>query len=116
MNTTNRSATPEELALRAEFEADEDGLDLPYEQWLEHKILMIRSAASGSWTAPYVGVSDKGLLHHIRLVPDFMDLEAAGFSHGLALGGDGFPSEAEAQAFAQRVNAFMRAMMAESEL
>lgn len=53
-----------------------------------------------------------GLLPYLRLTPDFMDLEAAGFSHGLGLSGFG-KNQDEVERFADRVEAFMDALIAD---
>lgn len=72
------------------------------------------------WTQIYWGTAPgrEGLHPFVRLVPNFMDTEAAGFSHGIGLGHGPFDSEDEANQAADAYDRFLDAMLddlAESE-
>jgi hypothetical protein len=64
------------------------------------------------WTKTYWDLDPETgkLAPYIRLVPDFMDLEDAGYSHGLSLGGFR-PDEEDAKEFAKSVDRFMDALI-----
>lgn len=64
------------------------------------------------WTMIYWDLDPETgkLAPYIRLVPNFMDLEDAGYPHGLSLGGFR-PDEADAKAFAESVDRFMDALI-----
>lgn len=52
---------------------------------------------------------------HVRFTPEFMDLEAAGYSHGLSIGNTNFGTKEEAEVFANSVAVFMEKMLEEME-
>jgi hypothetical protein len=52
------------------------------------------------------------LAPYVRFTPEFMDLEAAGFSHGLSIGGF-FETEKQAVAWADTMDAFFNTMVKE---
>ncbi len=70
------------------------------------------------WTSIYWGTTleKPGLHPFVRLTPDFMDLEAAGFSHGLGLGHGPFESESAANKAADAFDRFFEAMLEDLEL
>jgi len=48
---------------------------------------------------------------YVRLCPNFMDTEAAGYSHGLSIGNISFETKEEAESFAKNVDSFIYAMI-----
>lgn len=70
------------------------------------------------WTSIYWGTTPgkAGVHPFVRLTPDFMDLEAAGFSHGLGLGHGPFESESEAIKAADAFDRFFDAMLDDLEM
>lgn len=48
------------------------------------------------WTQIYWDADDNGMFAYIRFVPDFLDLEAAGFPHGISIGGIHYATEEDA--------------------
>lgn len=67
----------------------------------------------GRWTMVYGDSAAEGLVYYVRFVPDFMDLEAAGFPHGLSIGNVHFASEDEAKALANAIEAFCDRMLSD---
>jgi hypothetical protein len=64
------------------------------------------------WTQIYWDVNEKTgkLAPYVRFSPEFMAMEAAGFSHGLSIGGF-FETEEQAIAWANRLDTFFNAMI-----
>jgi hypothetical protein len=54
---------------------------------------MSRLKRPSKWTGIYMGTGDLENPWYIRLAPDFMDLSAAGFGHGLSISGNTFPTK-----------------------
>lgn len=66
------------------------------------------------WTHIYWDADNNGkLFAYIRLVPDFMDTEAGGFSHGISLGCLRFDTKEEAEKVADCYDKFLDVMAAE---
>ncbi len=65
------------------------------------------------WVTIYhdIDPETKTLKPYLRLTPEFMDLKAAGRPHGLMIGGDFRDTLAEAERFADSVEAFLDAMI-----
>lgn len=73
---------------------------------------VLPSRDSGRIDSKFTWIMQDGLLHVVRLVPKFMDLEKAGRPWGLGLG-QRFTSDIEAHAFADSVDKFMLQMIEE---
>lgn len=69
------------------------------------------------WTQIYWGTAygKQGLHPFVRLVPNFMDTEAAGFSHGIGLGHGPFESEAAALLAADSFDNFLDSMLEDAK-
>ena len=65
------------------------------------------------WTAIYWAVEDGELRPCVRLTPDFLEMEKLGFSHGLSVSPT-FATEEEATRYADRIDAFIEAMVREA--
>jgi hypothetical protein len=62
------------------------------------------------WTQIYWDSIEGSLRAYVRFVPDFLDTEAAGFSHGISLGNVNFATEKEANEFADSADVFFNKM------
>ncbi|WP_407304028.1 hypothetical protein [Acinetobacter sp.] len=66
------------------------------------------------WTKVYFGADvEKDKPWYIRFVPDFVDLEAAGFSHGLSISGNFFATREAAEKAANLYDKFFDAVAKE---
>lgn len=70
------------------------------------------SRRNSRWTSIYWGPAPNkpGLHPFIRFTPTFMDLEAAGFPHGIGLAHTSFDTEEEAIRVADTLDKFFEAM------
>lgn len=66
------------------------------------------------WTSIYWTLQDGELRPCVRLTPNFLEMEKLGFSHGLSVS-PACTSEEEANLYADRIDAFIEAMVRESE-
>lgn len=64
------------------------------------------------WTHVYFDASNHLQPHYIRFTPDFFDLEAAGFGHGLSLSGNTFATKEGAERAADVYDKFFDVMEA----
>lgn len=62
------------------------------------------------WTHIYWDFIEGKMKAYIRFVPDFMNTEAAGFSHGISVSGNSFDTAEEANIHADRIDKFMDEM------
>lgn len=69
---------------------------------------------SSLWTSVYADNSAQGLVWYVRFTPGFMDLEAAGWSHGISIGNTNFATEEEATQFALMLDKFFNTMLREA--
>ena len=67
-------------------------------------------ARDRKWTWICFDAVDGKMKAYVRLIPSMMDTEAAGRSWGFSIGNVTFDTEAEANAFADQVDAFMDKM------
>jgi hypothetical protein len=65
------------------------------------------------WTQIYWNYNEehKAMMAHVRLCPNFMDTESAGFSHGISVGGIEFATEDEANKYADHLDKFFDTMI-----
>ena len=63
------------------------------------------------WTHPYADFKDGKMFYYLRLIPDFMDVEAGGFSHGLSIGGMRFETKEEALEYGKELDKFFKQMV-----
>lgn len=73
----------------------------------------IRGMRNSRWTQIYWDFDENGIFSYIRFVPDFMNLEETGFSHGISISGNHFSTSEEANKTADVYDKFFDAMAAE---
>lgn len=62
------------------------------------------------WTSVYSGSGDPLNRWYLRFTPIFMDLEAAGFPHGISISGTLYPSKEAAERGADKIDKFFDAL------
>mgnify|MGYP001332159566 CR=1 FL=1 len=61
----------------------------------------------GSWTFPYYDADENGMFCYLRFVPPNMDLEKAGFPHGISLGDKHFLDKKDTIPLKEKIDKIM---------
>lgn len=102
------------LAFGAEWVEPNDTVIDDFSKWASPASACGRRVGYRQWTAVYCDVHKcADPFYYVRLCPDFMDLEASGFPHGIALGCGHFKTEDEAKRASAVLNAFLESMAAQ---
>ena len=64
------------------------------------------SKRQSTWTRVYMTCENPEMSYYVRFTPNFVELERAGFSHGLSLGTATFATKVEAEAWADRLDEY----------
>lgn len=71
---------------------------------------MTQRNRNSRWTMIYSDANKQKLFYYVRLVPDCLDLEAAGFPHGISVTGNEFDTWEDASKMADKIDKFMDCM------
>lgn len=86
---------------------DEAKETIIHEKELSDFVNIKKELLEGSWTFPYYDADENGMFCYLRFVPPNMDLEKAGFPHGISLGNEHFSDEQDTIPLKEKIDKIM---------